>query len=262
MIKVRRTVRELVNTGLNLAGLELIRKRREDYVKTFLPLKDTLEGARRAKLSVAEYVDLKYQVPGATQATIDQMEELGVFNPKVSSVCEIGPGSGRYLEKVQRLCSPCTYEVYETEREWSDWLAQTYGVKACEADGKCLNHTASDSIDLALAHKVFVYLPFVVTCNYFNEMARITRKGGRIVFDVVSETCMTDTLLERWIAAQFFYPSMMPSDFVIDFFTKRGCSLRSRFFAFLKPGQSEYLVFTKESTQVSRETVWELQVNH
>jgi len=245
VVTLRKAALKTLNTGLDIAGLELVRRGERDYRKSFLSLRKTLQEAKRAGVSVGDYVDLKHQVPGATQATVERMVEIGVFSPKINSVCEIGPGSGRYLEKVLRRCTPCSYEIYETARDWSDWLGQTYPVRAHEADGRSLNQTADQSVDLVHAHKVFVYLPVVVTCRYFNEMIRVARRGSRIVFDIFSEQCMTDPEMEKWVASGLHFPSMLPRDFVIGFFASRGVSLQESFFACMKPGQSEYLVFIK-----------------
>jgi SAM-dependent methyltransferase len=235
----------MLNAGLGTAGFELLRCGESDYVKPFLPFRKTLGGARKAGLSAGDYIDLKHQLPGATQATVGRMAELGVFSPKINNVCEIGPGSGRYLKKVLRLCAPCSYEIYETAREWSDWLVRTYPVRAHEADGRTLSQTADGSVDLVHAHKVFVYLQVVVTCRYFSEMIRVARPGGRIVFDIFSEPCMADAEMEKWAASGSYFPNMIARDFAIGFFARRGCSLTSRFFAPMKPGESEYLVFVK-----------------
>jgi SAM-dependent methyltransferase len=210
---------------------------------SYQPFRRTLKEARKAGLSVGDYIDAKFHVPGATQSTIDQLAALGIFGANVQRVCEIGPGSGRYLDKVQRLCTPCSYEIYDTDKEWSDWLARTYHVLARDADGRSLHDTPGNSVGLVHAHKVFVYLPFVLTCHYFTEMIRVVRPGGQIVFDIVSESCMPDATLEKWIAGGIHYPCIMPREFVIDFFTRRRCILRSSFFAPMMPGQSEYLVF-------------------
>jgi Methyltransferase domain len=242
---LRKTARRTITAALGFAGFELLRLGRTDYVKSFLPLRQTLKEAKRAGLTVGDYIDLKFQVPGATQSTIDQLTAFGIFNGKVEAVCEVGPGSGRYLEKVQRLCAPSSYEIYETSKEWSDWLARIYHVTAHDADGTSLRDTATGSVDLVHAHKVFVYLPFVVTYQYFDELIRIARTGGSIVFDIVSERCMVNDIVEKWIASKLYFPCMMPREFVIDFFARRQCSLRGSFFAPLIPGQSEYLVFVK-----------------
>lgn len=239
----KRKVRNTINHLLSPVGFELVRQGQGDYVKSFLPLNLTLKKASEAKLSLGDYIDTTYQRPGATQASIDELVELGILNNKVRSICEIGPGSGRYLEKVLRICTPETYEIYESAPEWSDWLEGQYRVRAHEADGRSLRQTASESVDLVHAHKVFVYLAAVVSFQYFSEMIRVTRPGGHIVFDIVSESCMDDATIEKWVARRSYYANMMPRDFVISFFARRRCSLNASFFAPLGAGQSEYLVF-------------------
>jgi hypothetical protein len=246
MATFRKTARRKLNSLLAPTGFQILRAGERDHIKSYQPFRRTQEAARKAGLSVGDFIDSKFQVPGATQATIDQLAGFGVFDKEIHNVCEIGPGSGRYLEKVQRLCTPRLYEIYEPEKAWSDWLVRSYGVTAHDSDGRCLRHTSTDSVDLVHAHKVFVCLPFVVACQYFGEMIRVARLGGQIVFDIASEECMADATIEKWIASGVYYPCMLPRNFVIDFFARRQCSLRWCFFAPMMPGQSEYLVFVKE----------------
>jgi hypothetical protein len=239
-------VRLSLNKLIDLAGFQLVRPGESGYIKSYQPFARTLKAARRAGQPVGDYIDAKFQIPGATQKTIDEMRCLGAFGNRVRRICEIGPGSGRYLTRVRDLCQPCEYEIYETDALWSSWLQGTYGVTAHEADGWRLCSTADRSIGLVHAHKVFVYLPCVAACSYFSEMIRVARKGGLIIFDIVSENCMAEAILEKWIAARVFYPCIMPREFVVQFFKTRGCLLRSSFFAPMMPGKSEYLVFIKE----------------
>jgi SAM-dependent methyltransferase len=230
---------------LSSSGLELVRVGEKDHIKSYISFTQTIRAASEAGLSVGDYIDAKYHVPGATQTTIDDLTERGIFDDKIGSVCEIGPGSGRYLEKIQRLSTPCSYEIYETDKDWSDWLERKYHVVAHQADGTNLRDTATGSVDLVHAHKVFVYLPFIVTFQYFGEMIRVTRPGGKIVLDIVSENCMSDAIIDQWIASRAYSRCMIPRDFVIDFFARRQCFLQSSFLAPMLPGQSEYLIFAK-----------------
>jgi len=48
-------------------------------------------------------------VPGATQETIDQMSRLSACDNHPQSSCEIGPGSGRYREKIKELAQPAVF---------------------------------------------------------------------------------------------------------------------------------------------------------
>lgn len=247
MTAFRKTAHNILNTLLGVTGFQLVRAGENSHViNPYRAFKRTQAEARTAGLSVGDYIDCKFQVPGATQATIDQLASLGILGKGARSICEIGPGSGRYLERVQRLCRPSSYEIYEPDKPWSEWLARRYSVKAHNADGFTLRATTDGSVDLMHAHKVFVYLRSIVMCRYFDEMIRVTRDGGWIVFDIFSENCMTDAALEKWVTAGVFYPCMMSLEFVLGFFRSRGCSLLSRFFAPMKPGESEYLVFVKD----------------
>jgi len=186
--------------------------------------------------------------PGATQFTVDQMARMGVFQGKINDVCEIGPGSGRYLEKVLRACTPARFEVYETAGSWANYLADNYDVILRPTDGKTLSATASDSIDLVQAHKVFSITPFMTTCGYLAEMARVVKPGGFVVFDMITECCLDDDTLERWMLSGIghcSYPAPIPREIVLRFFQKRGVSIAGSFKVPLGPGTTECMIFVK-----------------
>jgi hypothetical protein len=240
----RQRAHTAINSVLGIADLGLIRRgsRFEDYI----PFEDTLSSALKAGLSVGDYIDATYNVPGATQQTIDQLTALGVFSQRIEHVCEIGLGSGRYLEKTLQICHPCSHEIYETSRKWRDWLAQQYNVIVRATDGRSLASTPSCSIDLVQAHKVFPGLPVLTICRYFLEMARVVRVDGKIVFDILTEATLNDVLLERWLASEAQYPcSLVAEGFAINFFRKRGVSFLGNFYIPIEPGVTEYLVFSR-----------------
>jgi SAM-dependent methyltransferase len=246
--KLRSFVRRSINSLISIAGLELVRRGSNREIKEFLPFQETLAEARKTGLEVGDYVDMKYNKPGATQKAIDQMAALGVFRGKIERICEIGPGSGRYLEKTLKACSPTHYEIYETASDWAKYLVQEYKVIFLPTDGMSLSHTPSRSIDLIQAHKVFVATPFLTTCRYFAEIVRVVRDGGKVIFDIVTEDCMDDDTLKKWIVSGIqtvSYPCLMPKQYAVDFFCKRGFSLDGSFFIPMKPGKTECFVFTK-----------------
>jgi SAM-dependent methyltransferase len=234
---------------LSFVGLEVVRKGPSRNLQEFLPLKETIEAAKKEGIALGDYIEKKYSNPGTTQKTIEQMLALDVFIKKIDRVCEIGPGSGRYLEKILPICHPSHYEVYETSKDWRQWLVKTYGVIARKTDGRTLADTPSSSIDLAQAHKVFVCTSFLTTCHYLAEMARVVRDGGKIVFDVVTEECLDDKTMEKWLDLTIDldpYPALMTKQVAIDFLSKRGCSFIGSFFIPMKPGKTECLVFAKQ----------------
>src|SRR5262245_3101601 len=102
--QVKQAMKQAAKTVLSRSGVKV----GHDWadVSKFIPFEGTLEGAKRAGLSVGDYIDTVInKTPGATQSTIDQMVALGVFSGHIQSVVEIGPGSGRYLEKTIKICS-------------------------------------------------------------------------------------------------------------------------------------------------------------
>jgi hypothetical protein len=247
--KLINSIASSVNPLLKLVKLELVRRKGpfEDY-REYIPFAPTLAGANQAGLSVGDYIDANFNVAGATKATLDRMKELGVFQERIDRVCEIGPGSGRYLEKTIGICSPSYYEIYETASDWQKYLVQAYKVVARPADGQSLSSTPAASIDLVQSHKVMPGQPSLVMCSYFEEMVRIVRVGGKIVFDIVTEECLDDTTLKDWFAMKGgyqHYPCLMPKQFAIEFFQRRGCSFDGSFLIPMKPGKTECFVFTK-----------------
>jgi hypothetical protein len=242
--------RNSINSVLNVAGLELVglNNRYTDY-KNYIPCQKTVAAAKEKSVSVGDYIDAMSNKPGVTQETIDRMAELGVFKGKIDRICEIGPGSGRYLEKTLKHCTPSHYEIYETAEDWEKWLKKQYNVVSLPTDGKTLAHTPSDSIDLVQAHKVLPGQPSLTICQYFGEMARVVREGGKVVFDIVTEDCFDDATLARWFASGWgyqHYPCMMAKQYAIDFFGKRGFSFEGSFIIPMEPGKTECMVFTKQ----------------
>lgn len=247
---VKQTLLRGVNRALGPLGFRLSRSGYlafEDY-RGFIPFAQTLAEAQAAGLPVTDYVDSHYNVAGATQESVDRMAALGALHPGVKRVCELGPGSGRYLERVQKACRPEAYEVYETAPDWRDYVVRTFGVIGHDADGVSMKQTPDGSCDLVHAHKVFPGVPFLSACRYFLEMARVVRKGGHVVFDVVTEDCMEPATLSSWLvgtADYQVYPNLLPKLYVRELMGRHGLELVGSFPVPMKPGATECFVFVK-----------------
>jgi hypothetical protein len=217
----------------------------------FISFKQTLAAARAAGLPVGEYLERRHLegVRTARDQTMDGLDSLGVFSRPIERICELGPGSGRYLERITARCQPRLYEIYETSTEWRKWLVERHGVIARNCDGKTLAETESGSVDLVHANKVFPGLPLLVTSSYFQEMARVAHDGGWVVFDIMTEACFTPAHLDAWFAADpwawEWSPNMIARDYAIGVFAKRGLSLVGSFEVPLFPAITECMVFRK-----------------
>lgn len=196
-------------------------------------------------MTVCDYVERLWDQAGDTQRVIDQMASCGVFEQEVSRVLEIGPGTGRYLEKVLGIRKPDSYEIYETAQDWAEWLQARYPIVSREADGVSLHRTSTDSVDVLHAHGVFVYLPFLVSYRYWKEIWRVVRGGGWVVFDIYSEDCLDAPTVEKWLASGNSYPCFLSRDYVVSAFARNGFSLQKTFMNRHGAGRSEYLVFVR-----------------
>jgi len=236
-----RTGFDIVRSTNNLGGVD-----------DFIPFEATMRAARAAGLSVGDYIDeVMNGTPGATQSTVDELRAHGVFADSPDTVLEIGPGSGRYLEKTLKECSPGRYEIYETAAPWANYLVETFGVVARPVAGSSLAPTPDGSVGLVQAHKVFNTVTFLCACRYFFEMARVTRPGGRIVFDVMTETCLNPAAVRAWAteggAGHGSYPAAVPRRMCVDLFATLDCDLEAAFLAPLGVATTEVLVFRKRA---------------
>jgi hypothetical protein len=244
------TVAARVASGVNRVvrplGVQLVRRWSADpAIQPFLPARKTITAARRAGLTVCDYVDRYSAEPGATAATVQAMLGLAELDGGVERICEIGPGTGRYAQHVIAAVKPATYEVYETAADWLAHLRELPNVKLMPADGRSLSHTASGSVDLVHTQKLFVYIPFVTTAGYMLEMARVVKPGGAVAFDIVTENCMDETVTKRWVAEGVTQYCMTPRQWTIDLLDRSGLSLLGTAFAPLSGGRTELLVFRK-----------------
>jgi len=242
-------LKSIVNKSLAPIGIEVSRAGAHDWNDTasFVPFGSTMEAARKANLSVGDYVDsILNGVPGSSQSTIDKMASVGVFAEPMHTIVEIGAGTGRYLEKTLKATRPARYEIYETAGEWATYLVKAYNVTLQRTDGYTLSQTKDGSASLVQAHKVFSTVPFMVSSCYFLEIARVVSPGGWAVFDAMTERCLDASVLRVWAKSGIrngSYPAVIPRAVIVDFFGHNGFSLAGNFLVPMPPGTTELFIF-------------------
>ena len=234
-----------VNDMLRPMNVQLIYGRSADpAVRDYIPAHKTIAAARKAGLSLAAHIDQTYAKPGAIPETVRAMLELGGVRSRCETVCEIGPGTGRYAEEVIAAVRPAAYEIYETAKDWLPQLRKLPGAVVRDSDGHTLRDTPSASVDLVHAQKVFVYLEFYTTAGYLQEMARVVRPGGAVAFDIVTEGCLDDETVCRWSQGGSIYRPV-PRTWAIEFLERRGLAFRGSVFVPLPGETAELLVFRR-----------------
>jgi hypothetical protein len=235
-----------VNDALRPLHVQLVSGTSPDpAIKDFLAARKTMAAARKAGLPLGTYIDRTFAKPGSTPETVQAMLKLADLQENHETVCEIGPGSGRYAEEVIAALHPARYEIYETARDWLPHLRQLPNAVTMKCDGRTLAETPSGSVDLVHAQKVFVYLEFYAVAGYLEEMARVVRPGGAVAFDIVTEECLDDEIVREWVrVASFYHP--VPRMWAVRFMERRGLTLRGSHFSPLPPGTAELLVFRRD----------------
>ena len=162
-------------------------------------------------------------------------------------ILEIGAGTGRFLEPILNIARAPRYEVYETNAQWSNYLAKTYSVVAHQADGESLNATPDATQHLIHAHCLFVYLLPVRSFTYFQEITRVCAPGGFVVFDAFTDDLVDLSRMRAWIDKGLAWPIVLSRMRIREFFRENGFELvtdnytmptyggLSRYFIFRKP---------------------------
>jgi ubiquinone/menaquinone biosynthesis C-methylase UbiE len=245
-MSIQRVISGGINAVIRPLGVQLVRGFTDDSaIASYVPARKTIAAARRDGLSLADYIDSHNAELGATKAVVTSMLGLSGLTGPVDRVCEIGPGTGRYAELVTAELQPNVYEMYETAKDWLPHLRGIPHAQLNPADGRTLAATASDSVDLVHAHKVFVYVPLITTVGYLQEMARVVRPGGAVAFDIVTENCMDEAATAAWVRRGITLYSMTPRQWTVDLLARHGLEVSGSSLAALSGGRTELMVFRK-----------------
>ncbi len=238
---------------LNRFGYRLTRTGLE-----FVAAKRTIAAAQKMGLSVCEYMESLEDHPqkkGRRDYIVKKLIAAGVLDG-ITTVCEIGAGTGRYLEKVIAFGKPKIYEVYETNQGWVNFLKEEYGYNAeytlqCRpADGSTLRFTPSDCCELVHAHGVFVYLPLLQTMEYLKECVRVCRPGGYIVFDCFLDKSFTLSAAQAWLAGPYRFPVVIPEVLLDEFVRYNDLRLVQSFPVIYGASCIEYQIWQKPSDDI------------
>lgn len=227
--------------------LFLKRKKPELKKKYYIDCEETVNAAKKEGLSVCDYVEKMWDNVGATDKVIENMNQICGF-AQYERICEIGPGTGRYLEKIVKLTNPKEYHIYEIDQGWADWLEKEYSppVIKIKADGRSLKDTDCGSCDLVHAHGVFVYLSFLTSYEYFREMIRVCKNGGYIAFDFYDDNDFTFDIIKKWLDSDSRYPVLLNGNKIKSFFRTQGLGFKCEFVNKYGQSFSRYFVFKKE----------------
>jgi phospholipid N-methyltransferase len=187
-------IKRFIKDFAKFLGFDIVPIRKHAYIDA----KEVITKAKLSGKSICEYVEELWNIKGNTDAICSRIKQSGALK-HCTEVCEIGPGTGRYLERILKEVKPSYYHIFEIDPDWRDWLKNTYNVVAHPADGHSLSSLNDNQVGLVHAHGVFVYLPFLNSFEYFKEMIRKCDNKGYIVFDIYSDKEWDEKTIEIWL---------------------------------------------------------------
>lgn len=211
---------------------------------SYIDARETIQKSKDARKTICEYVEGLWGIQGETDRVISELANQGVLS-RCDEVCEIGPGTGRYLERILYRTKAEKYHIYETDGEWAKYLEKTYSPQVIRhrADGTTLGETNDKSCSLISAFGVFVYLPLLQVFGYFDEMVRVCKEGGYIAFDCYLCDHWTLETIKKWQHSGSSYPVLMPKNLILQYFESKGFKEIYCFHGKNGADFSDYLVF-------------------
>ncbi|HMG16669.1 MAG TPA: class I SAM-dependent methyltransferase [Saprospiraceae bacterium] len=208
-----------------------------------------VSAAKEKNMSLCEYLET-FNKGGVGKRRDFIISKINYFLPaKFEKILEIGAGTGMYLEKILEIYKPIQYEVYETNIGWTKYLKEEYGSRTnliCyNADGKTLKDTESNSVDIVFCHAVFVYISIVTIYSYFEDMVRVCKPGGYIIFDCFTSKNFEIDILKNWLKAGVFFPVVIADYTLEEWILKAKLVLHHKFNANYHESYTTYFILQK-----------------
>lgn len=231
-----------MTTISRLAGLQIKSK----YVRSYVSCEKYIRRAKEAGLSLCDYSENRGGRKGFRDIVFQEISKY-VSPDYIKNVCEIGPGTGRYLEKVLEI-NPyiLNYYYYETAKDWREWLGENYNCIAREADGISLRQEKSGTIDFCHSHQVFIYLSMYCVLCYIREMIRVSSTNGIILFDYYNENSFNETKSGKLIRKKMNWPVIIPDALILSLLSDHNCEVIKNFGVKCYLGVSQYVLAQKK----------------
>jgi hypothetical protein len=160
---------------------------------------------------------------------------------------KLAPGLGDILKKFLAGVTSLNTKAMRPQKIGPNGCNPSIQLSHMMLMGVSLKETPSKSVDLTHAHGVFVYLPFLVSYQYFKEIIRITKIGGSVCFDIISEDCLDEPTVEKWLKSGQNYPCFISTEYVVSLFEQYGFGLSGTFINRYGEGLSNYIVFKRKN---------------
>lgn len=247
-MRIRNLTKRLINKALNCFGYAMAPKGLGYFNADAI-----IKAAAKSGLSICEYLE-RNNVGGVGKRRDCIVQKLGEVLPaEIQTLVEIGAGTGMYLEEIVRIHRPHKCEIYETSIQWVNYLSQKSSkqteIRCHNADGKTLSQTPSSSVDVAFAHAVFVYLPMIETIGYLEEMVRVVKPGGLIVFDCFVGEHFGMKVIKDWRQDSFgwTFPVVLSKGLVEEFIENNRLQQVSAFDVKYHASLSTYYILKKST---------------
>lgn len=182
-------------------------------VSSFQRGRRDLENASRAGKHLHEVVKPKVDITHRVLTTLINDED---FDRPPERICEIGGAWGATIKYLSARFGPSEYQNYEIDAAYARWAEEQLGARAMPVDGETLSATEDGSVDLAIANNVLFFMPPIKAWSYLREMARVTRRGGLVLFNALVADRCSEQALEDMMAN--FFPrrafSLLPEHFI------------------------------------------------